>query len=137
MPSIATRLKIPALVIIIDSFLMTSCRSAKVTDLPGRYFAKTDWGESTLTLQPNHTMEQEVRVANRQPDRISGTWNFDKDFLTLKPCLAVKWKVPGERVAACIDGVVLTPLVGVEISIDSQYGLAYKKIASRPVPATP
>jgi hypothetical protein len=72
-------------------------------------------------------MEQEIRVQNRAPERVSGTWEFEGDLLTLKPCLRMGWKEPDGRIAGCIKGVAVTPLGGVEIAIDSQYGLAYRK----------
>ncbi len=73
-------------------------------------------------------MEQDVRSKNAGNQHISGTWAFDSGFVTLKPCLAVRLNSEGSWAGACISGVDVGPLGRINISIDSQHGLAYGRI---------
>src|SRR5580704_8612675 len=89
---------------------MFGCRYSQLTDLPGKYVVKTDWGESTLILRADRTMEQEVRTANGVSRHISGTWQFANEIVTIKPCFQVGWKIDGAPVEGCGSGVTVTAL---------------------------
>jgi hypothetical protein len=108
-------------------YCLLGCRAAKLIDLPGRYLVTTDWGESTLILRADHTMEQGVRTKRGEIKHVSGTWDFNNETVTLKPCLEVRWKTEGLWAGGCANAVEVTGFGRIEIAIDSQYGLAYRK----------
>jgi len=97
-------------------------------DLPGKYVATMDWGQATLILRPDHTMEQDVRKNSGAFNHISGSWEFANGFLSLKPCLWVTWKEEGVPAGGCASGVEVTLFGKVQISADSEHGLAYEKV---------
>src|SRR5579864_9230114 len=70
--------------------LIIGCRAGRATDLPGKYMVETEWGESTLVLREDHSMEQEVRTRRGESKQIVGTWEFSDGLLITKPCLVVR-----------------------------------------------
>ena len=107
--------------------VMLSCRDARSGDIPGMYTVKTEWGDSTLVLRPDHSMKQEVHKRNGSSRQISGSWSFADQIVTLKPCLEVRSDVEGELADGCAKGVTVSALGKIEITVDSQYGLAYQR----------
>ena len=108
--------------------ILQGCREARPGELPGRYAFSASWGQATLILRPNLTMEQEVRPRSGDLKRISGTWKFAGDFLLLKPCLHVDRQAQGEAEGWCNYGVEV-PLSGdVQIRVDFARDLAYQKV---------
>jgi hypothetical protein len=107
---------------------MLGCGDAQLRDIPGKYMLKAEWGESTLILRPDHTMEQQVYPASGASRHISGTWQFANSVVTLTPCLEVRLKAEGVPADGCASGVTITALGKVEISMDSDYSVTYEKI---------
>jgi hypothetical protein len=112
---------------ILACIVAVGCRNARVQDLPGRYVAKTDQGESVLILREDHSMVQEVYPFRGTPNRISGSWGYDGAFLTVKPCFEVKSSFSSREISACIDGVEVTPFGSTKIAMDAASGLSYTK----------
>jgi len=130
MPSVTQRAFI-RLLVVAGSLVLAGCRDARPAELPGKYVITTDWGQSTLTLRPDHTMEQEVSKRSGPTMHISGSWEFSNGFLSLKPCLEVRWNIEGAAAGGCASGVEVTLFGKVEISADSDHGLAYEKMKER------
>jgi hypothetical protein len=109
-------------------FLSGGCREASEADLPGRYLAKTSWGESSLDLRGDHTFVQDARPRNGRPKSLSGRWTFRDSFLSIKPCIMLDRGSGGIVADLCGGGVEVTGLNHVEISLDPDAGLAYEKL---------
>src|SRR5580704_9507899 len=116
------------LLFLAGTLLLVGCRNARPTELPGKYAITTDWGQSTLTLRPDHTMEQEVSKKNGSTTHIAGSWKFSNGFLSLQPCLEVRRNIEGAEVGGCASGVDVTLFGKLEISVDSDHGLAYENV---------
>jgi hypothetical protein len=119
-----------SLLFLCASYCMIGCRTVKPSELPGKYLVRTAWGESTLVLSPDHRMEQEVRTKAGDIRRISGTWRFRDGSLVRVPCLEVTHNAPALYAGGCSHGVEVTLTGTVDISVESDYGLAYEKISS-------
>jgi len=105
----------------------TGCRTARESDLPGKYSVKTDWGESTLVLRPDHSMEQVVQTKRGEVKKASGTWELVQgNILSVKPCLEVLHDRGGRLVDGCYTTATVWPN-HVEVDLDPDYGLAYSK----------
>jgi hypothetical protein len=106
---------------------LMGCREANVADLPGTYHAKGDWGESQLTLNPDHTMEQIVTTPGAEARRLSGKWEAASGHITLIPCFALAHDRIGEQVVGCSSGFSEFLPGKIEIALDPDFGLAYRK----------
>jgi hypothetical protein len=128
-PPVAPRLLVS--LIASCSFLSIGCREARLSELPGKYVVKADFGNGTLILNADHTTDQQFATQGVATEHVRGTWKFDGDFLTLTPCIDFKPDAGASIVGGCSRGVSVTLSSEVEISVDSQHGLAYRKVSGR------
>lgn len=111
---------------------MISCRSARLAEVPGKYAVEVSGGTSTLILRADGTMEQLVPAKGGESERVSGTWTFEDGFLARKPCLVIRWEAESSRADRCVSAVEVPAFGRVEISLDTDHGIAYKKLNDRP-----
>ena len=97
----------------------------------------TSWGESTLVLHADHSMEQAARTSSGQVMRNSGTWKcstLDTDakcYVMISPCLQV---AEGSGHPPLVSQCGLTfevSALNTILFIDSDQGLAYRKVKRR------
>ena len=117
--------------------LMTGCRSGGESELPGDYLMSTTWGESTLVLRADHSMEQATRTNSGQVKRNSGTWKCStletdaRCYVMLAPCLEV---AEGSGQPPLISQCGLTfevSALNTILFVDSDQGLSYRKVKRR------
>ena len=107
--------------------LLVGCRPGHVEDIPGKYSAKDEWGESSLILRRDHSMEQEVNTkAGKQ--KINGKWHFNDGLVTWAPCISVDGPTPvGTIFAACTRELLIVGVSTITISrsfaVQSYFGL--------------
>lgn len=106
--------------------LLGSCQPVE-REVPGTYQAQTDWGRPTLLLKHDHTFEQSVRENEGNTKTMSGKWSLEKGVLTLAPCLAVNHQERDVYVPACGTSMTRLGLSSVEIALDPDAGIAYRK----------
>jgi hypothetical protein len=73
------------------------------------------------------TASNKVSLAPGVERRIKGSWRFNDEILSLKPCLQVGRQAQGVPADGCAIAVEVTLAGRVEISADEQYGLSYIK----------
>ena len=101
--------------------LPVACTPSSSRELSGRYHAETDAGNSVLVLGPDGTFSQTVAA-----ERIEGSWGYADGHVVIKPCLSVARDGFGKRIDVCSMDASRTP-VGVELSVDPDYGIAFRK----------
>ena len=114
------------------AFAMIGCRSARLAEVPGRYRVEVNGGTSTLFLRADGTMEQKVPAKGGEAKHVSGTWEFKDGFLIRQPCLVIGWEAESYRADMCMNGVEVIAFGSVEISLDTDHGIVYKKSNDRP-----
>jgi hypothetical protein len=103
------------------------CRPARESELPGKYVAKTDWGESTLALKNDHTSEEVMTTKEGTVEKVNGTWELKDGRIILKPCLLINHSPPAGKADFCDYSVEGFGVTGVEIALDPDAGIAYRK----------
>jgi hypothetical protein len=96
--------------------------------VPGKYAVEVNGGTSILVLRADGAMEQLVPVKGGKSERVSGTWTFKDGFLARKPCLDILWEGEISRADRCVSAVEILGFGGVQISLDPDHGMAYKKL---------
>jgi hypothetical protein len=72
-------------------------------------------------------MEQTVVEKNGRVDRLSGNWEFKDGRITLTPCLGFTHDPPAAPADSCDYSVEGFGLSSVEISLDPDSGIAYRR----------
>ena len=72
-------------------------------------------------------MDQTVVEKNGRLDRLSGKWKFENGRIILTPCFGFTHDPLPERSDACDYSVEGFGLNSVEISLDPDSGIAYRK----------
>lgn len=108
-----------------------SCYFVGRTSLPGRYRAYDEWGEAFLELSADGTSVETYKPKSGKEVQIRGRWSYDKSLgHWRKPCLGLSHKegYGGTPYGFCGISAHGYGLRGVEIAIDPDFGLAYRKI---------
>jgi hypothetical protein len=106
--------------------VLAGCRHVTSSELPGEYSVTMPWGGSNLALRANHTMEEEVHTRDGHSEKVSGTWQENKGYVFIKPCLPVRL-ADHVRTEICGFAAEVVGFRRIELSIDSVYDLAYTK----------
>lgn len=105
------------------------CTPVRDSWIPGRYEVQVQHGGSgTLVLRPDGTLSEEVRPVDGPARQIEGTWErFSRTSIDRTPCFAISYRgVTDETHEGCSSSITWV-LGAVQIGIDPDYGVAYRK----------
>jgi hypothetical protein len=125
------RQRMLALFVLLLSISSASCYFVRPTSLPGRYRAYDDWGEAFLELRADGTTLEIYKPKSGKEVQLPGRWTYDKELGGWRqPCLGLSHEkgYGGTPYGYCGIHAHGYGLRGVEIAIDPDYGLAYRKI---------
>ncbi len=105
------------------------CYAVKPSDIPGRYVAKADWGEVVLELRRDGTFVEAATLTDGSNRRIEGKWKFTDHRISRSPeCLGINHSgISKQNWSGCTSSVSGHAALHLEISIDPDFGLAYRK----------
>jgi hypothetical protein len=109
--------------------LLLGCWPAKQTDLPGQYVVEGDWGKSVLDLRTDGSFVEEAMLKNGGTKRVEGKWKFMPRFnVSRAPCLRIDHSgIAEDNWDGCNQSVNGYGIGHVEISLDPDFGVAYRK----------
>gem|GEM_PF-5481492 len=104
-------------------------------DVAGTYEASTDWGRSTLVLNPDHSFDQKVVRNDHTQAGTKGTWKLSfipgrgtsSGIIALKPFLDVEHDHKGDLAGGAVPSINRGFLWGITISADPDYGISFDK----------
>jgi len=109
-------------------------RSVREADVPGTYLAKTSWGNSTLVLAGDGTLQQTVRIGNGEVKHINGHWKLVgpangsmSSNITLGPCFNMQHDRKGIYAPVSFSSIDHHGFRGMEIAVDPDWGISFKK----------
>jgi hypothetical protein len=113
---------------------LIGCTQVKEADVPGTYTAKADWGTSTLVLADDHTFQQTVKLDSGEVKHMNGRWkligpvkNSVTYSITFVPFLNMQHDKRGIYAPGAFSSIDQIPFRGMEIAIDPDWGITYKK----------
>jgi hypothetical protein len=123
-----------ALCLCVLCFSMIGCMRVKEADVPGTYTAKADWGTSSLILAKDHTFQQTVRLNSGEVKHMNGQWkligpvkNSVTYSITFIPFLNMQHDKQGVYAPGAFSSITPTLAGGMEIAIDPDWGIEYRK----------
>jgi ABC-type uncharacterized transport system YnjBCD ATPase subunit len=84
-------------------------------------------GRVKVVIKADHTFTQAVRTNNEAARTLNGKWEFKDGSLLLTPCLSVTHDSQGVDADACSSVVEVIGFGRAEISLDPDFGIAYRK----------
>lgn len=131
-----SRMKIVATVVLLIyvSCLSSCLRALTESGVVGSYKAEIGDATSTLILRPDHSFEQTVQFPKMATRKASGTWQLKLKSpgsslgrLIMTECLRFDHEMTSEKWAGGDFSVTALGFTDVEISLDPDRGVAYRK----------
>src|SRR5579883_2691253 len=108
------------------TIILAGCWSTSPNDIPGKYTLRDEWGHAELVLMPSGGLV-EVIYNKGQTHRLEGSWEYTSEHRLIRhPCFRIDHDGVAGRIDLCTQSVS-SSLGGVEISVDPNFGLSYRK----------